>query len=101
MSSQTRSHSLETLRVSFQIPDQRMEYEAKISADLTPKDFNLGDSVYLCDDGSVTNVPNGVGVLLGRALGPGQLADTVNVLTQPFMPPKDAVTRLGDIVRDA
>ena len=81
------------------IPQQRVEFEARVSADLQPKNFELGAAVYVNLDGSVTT--HQTDVYLGRALGPGKLAATVSVMTQPVLPPKvtDAVTQLGDIDR--
>ena len=88
----------------MKIPQQRAEVDCRVSADLTREDFAFGDCVYMRADGSVTMRPNGGGQtnpFIGRCLGPGKIAATVVVLTEPLLDPGvvDAVTQLGDLVR--
>lgn len=86
------------------MPAHRVETQLRVSADLRPADFEFGDCVYMMPNGTVTANPNGAGLtnpLVGRVLGGGRSAQTINVLTQPLIEPDvvDAVTQLGDIVR--
>ncbi len=92
------------LETSFVIPDQRVESECRVSADLRPKDVAYGAMLYMEPNGMVSPNPNSGGTtnpFIGRCLGVGKFAATVNVLTNPLPEPevKDAVTQLGDIVR--